>query len=34
MLDKIKTFVDENKTVVYSVLGLIGAILLYRKLKK
>lgn len=34
MLDKIKTFVKENKTAVFAVLGLIGAVLLYRKLKK
>lgn len=34
MLDKVKTFVSENKTAVFAVLGLIGAILLYRKVKK
>lgn len=34
MLEKIKTFVSENKTAVYVGLGLIGAILLYRKIKK
>lgn len=34
MFEKIKTFVTENKTVVYVALGLIGAYLVYRKVKK